>query len=288
MDAIEIPRWRVTTAPTYRPVSVAQVVDHLVLPEDGRTDKALAFLDSAIQQTQDDTARAFATQTITLYRDSFGSNRYIELPRPPLQSVTSVKYTPLATRVEVTLSTDDYLVDTESEPGRVIIKDDSDWPADELIEANGVTIVYVAGYGAKSSTATVTIASPGVFTWPAHGLINGEVVVLSTTGALPTGLTVGSSYYVVGKTLNTFQVSATFGGTAINTTGSQSGVHTISVDGRPSTMPPALCQAILLLTGDMYENREASVDVTAGNVSPQTGPVAYHRLISPHRIEVIV
>jgi hypothetical protein len=78
----------------------------------------------------------------------------------------------------------------------------------------------------KSSTVTITIATPGVVTWNAHGLGDGNTVTFSTTGALPTGLTAATKYYVVNSTTNTFQVSATSGGAAINTTGSQSGVHT--------------------------------------------------------------
>jgi hypothetical protein len=79
-----------------------------------------------------------------------------------------------------------------------------------------------------SSVVTMTIASPGVITWNAHGLVAGTAVGLSTTGALPTGLVAGTTYYVVNPTTNTFQLAATIGGAAINTSGSQSGVHTAS------------------------------------------------------------
>ena len=82
----------------------------------------------------------------------------------------------------------------------------------------------------KSSTVTMTIASPGVVTWNAHGLGDGNTVTFSTTGALPTGLTAATSYYVVNSTTNTFQVSLTLGGAAINTSGSQSGVHTAAAN----------------------------------------------------------
>lgn len=80
----------------------------------------------------------------------------------------------------------------------------------------------------KTSTFTVTIATPGVVTWTSHGLKANDPVSFTTTGALPTGLIAGTVYYIVGAsiTTNTFQVSATIGGAAINTTGSQSGVHT--------------------------------------------------------------
>lgn len=83
----------------------------------------------------------------------------------------------------------------------------------------------------KSATFTVTIASPGVATSAAHGLLNGDAVVLSTTGALPTGLAVATTYYVVNKNTNTFELSATVGGASINTTGSQSGTHTQTSSG---------------------------------------------------------
>lgn len=78
----------------------------------------------------------------------------------------------------------------------------------------------------KTSVVTVTIAAPGVFTWTGHTLQNGDAIKFSTTGALPTGITAGTTYYVVAVATNTFSVAATAGGSAITTTGSQSGVHT--------------------------------------------------------------
>ncbi|HET8870421.1 MAG TPA: hypothetical protein VFM48_08250 [Aquabacterium sp.] len=76
------------------------------------------------------------------------------------------------------------------------------------------------------STVTITVAVPGVVSWTAHGLENGREVILSTTGALPTGLTAGTTYYVVSASTNSFSLAATKGGAAIDTTGTQSGVHT--------------------------------------------------------------
>lgn len=78
----------------------------------------------------------------------------------------------------------------------------------------------------KTATITVTIASPGVVTWTAHGLSDGDPVFFTTTGALPTGITASTVYYVRSSTTNTFQLAATVGGAAINTSGSQSGTHT--------------------------------------------------------------
>ena len=43
---------------------------------------------------------------------------------------------------------------------------------------------------------TTTIANPAVFTSAIHGLVVGNQVSFATTGALPTGLTAGTAYYV--------------------------------------------------------------------------------------------
>ena len=79
----------------------------------------------------------------------------------------------------------------------------------------------------SKGTATMTIASPCVVTLTAHGLANGNKIYFTTTGALPTGISASTRYYVVNATVNTFQLSATLGGSAINTTGTQSGTHTL-------------------------------------------------------------
>lgn len=86
----------------------------------------------------------------------------------------------------------------------------------------------LALYDGNSATVTISIATPGTVSWANHGKVAGAAIKFATTGALPTGLTAGTTYYVIaaGLTANTFEVSATPGGAAINTSGTQSGVHT--------------------------------------------------------------
>lgn len=81
----------------------------------------------------------------------------------------------------------------------------------------------------KIGSVTITVASPGVFTCTAHALVPGDRVYLTTSGALPTGLATYTVYYVIasGLTANTFQLSATAGGAAIVTSGTQSGTHSL-------------------------------------------------------------
>jgi hypothetical protein len=76
------------------------------------------------------------------------------------------------------------------------------------------------------SVVTITIAAPAVVTWTDHGLSANNPIRFLTTGALPTGLAINTTYYV--KTVlspNTFTVSASAGGAAITTSGTQSGVQ---------------------------------------------------------------
>lgn len=93
--------------------------------------------------------------------------------------------------------------------------------------------------GTSMGTVTITIATPAEVTFASHGLVAGNTVQFTTTGTLPTGISVGIPYYVIstGLTTNEFQISTTLNGTAVDTTGAQSGVHTLV-----STTPTALSE----------------------------------------------
>ena len=88
--------------------------------------------------------------------------------------------------------------------------------------------------GRTGKNVTLTIASPCVVTSTNHGLRDGTGLVFSTTGALPTGITAGTTYYTRYVAANTFHLYDTeahakdTGSTTgrINTSGTQSGTHT--------------------------------------------------------------
>lgn len=102
-----------------------------------------------------------------------------------------------------------------------------------------------------TATVTISIASPGVITWTAHALSPGAIVVFTTTGALPTGLTAGTSYYVLTVIdANNFTVAATPGGTAIATSGTQSGTQTGTAQVSLSTGTPVNAVGLFLTAGD--------------------------------------
>lgn len=133
--------------------------------------------------------------------------------------------------------------------GPAMIGVEADWPmrGDPSLDGSGAIwlaedgralsrAIYAVLFGVlvpSLGTVTVTLASPGVFTTPvAHGLVPGDSVYLTTTGALPTGLAANTLYYVLTTpSATTFTLTASLTafafGVAINTSGSQSGVHTL-------------------------------------------------------------
>jgi hypothetical protein len=99
----------------------------------------------------------------------------------------------------------------------------------------GVTVKWVAAWSAltggscrASAPAGTTIAGAAtiqaaddIFRSDGHGLPNDRRVVFypSAGEALPTGVTEGADYFVINTTADTFQISLTQGGAAINLTG---------------------------------------------------------------------
>ena len=74
----------------------------------------------------------------------------IYLPRPPLQSVTSIVYTD-SEGAHYTVDADSYIADTASELGSIVLSYGASWPSVTLRPTAGVEITYVAGYGDAAS-----------------------------------------------------------------------------------------------------------------------------------------
>ena len=99
---------------------------------------------------------------------------------------------------------------------------------DKIFFGYGTTLKRWGGLNTSGETFTVTVASPGVFTITGHAYVAGDTIEFQTTGGLPTGLAVATKYYIKTVATNTFEVAATLGGSSINTSGSQSGVHSVT------------------------------------------------------------
>jgi hypothetical protein len=99
-----------------------------------------------------------------------------------------------------------------------------------VVTSNARQTVISGAVGGDAATCTISNATPGVVTHTAHGKEANTPIVFTTTGALPTGLSLLTQYYVsaTGLTANTYQVSATAGGASINTSSAGSGTHTVT------------------------------------------------------------
>jgi hypothetical protein len=75
-------------------------------------------------------------------------------------------------------------------------------------------------------TATFTVnASTDVVTSNAHGLVDGMIIQVSSTTTLPDPLAADTDYYIISATTNTFKVSTTRGGSAVDLTDTGTGTH---------------------------------------------------------------
>lgn len=136
---------KIITPPASEPVLPADAVLHCRI--DGTDENALvtALIVAAREYCEKYSGRAYITQTI---RASFdGWPRFpINLPRPPLASVSSIKYYG-DDNTEYTLDVASYFVDTDSEPGRIALAAGISLPSTTLRDINAVQVTYTAGYG---------------------------------------------------------------------------------------------------------------------------------------------
>jgi len=143
-------QWQVTTKPTTEPVTLDEVKLNSRIEIDADDDLLTSLIQTSREFCEQYQNKAYATQTITAKMDSFCSSE-IELPCPPLVSVTSIKYYDIS-GVEQTVSTTVYDIDTTSEPGKIFLKYNQTWPSDCRGHHNDVTIVYIAGYSVSSES----------------------------------------------------------------------------------------------------------------------------------------
>lgn len=142
---------RVVTAPDVEPVSLEEAKTWLRIDPDLDADNDLVagLITAARVRAELETQRALVTQTLEATADWFPDGDYaIILPRPPLQSVTSVTYTDAD---DVSQTFTDFAADIRREPGRVYPVYGELWPT-TLRQMPGVIAVrFVAGYGAAAA-----------------------------------------------------------------------------------------------------------------------------------------
>lgn len=141
---------KLATAPAAEPVSLAEAKAHLRVDVTDDDTYISALIAAARQACEQIARRSFVTQTWDLSLTCWPEENYIELPRPPLSSVSSITYVDSGGTTQ-TMSAGDYVVDTASEPGRVWLGYGKTWPSSTFRPGPAITVRFVAGYGNEAA-----------------------------------------------------------------------------------------------------------------------------------------
>lgn len=173
-------------APTEEPVSLMEARNHLRVDASDEDPLIVSLVRAARQLVESDTRRALVTQTWDYAVDydwpteedkRLGMVNRIVLPKPPVQSVTYVKYIDTS-GVEQTLAANQYLLrNGVIEPAYGVT-----WPSVREQMAT-VTVRYVCGYGAAS--AVPEQVKQAILLLVGHWFSHREAVVSGTMNELP-------------------------------------------------------------------------------------------------------
>lgn len=148
------------SGPLHEPVSADDIYGHSRIDSDVEYTYVQSIISAAREHVEDELRRTLMPSTWELTLDDWPALP-LPLPRSPLRSITSIKYTD-SSGVEATYSSANYYIDTASEPGRLMLKPNSSWPSVSLQAIAGVKVRYVAGYAdllnADSTQAAITAA----------------------------------------------------------------------------------------------------------------------------------
>jgi hypothetical protein len=126
-------------------------------------------------------------------------------------------------------------------------------------------------------TFTAVAATDVITTSADHGLVNDDTVVLTTTGTLPAGLALLTTYYVLATpAADTLTLAAVADGTIINITNTGSGTHTLtsvtSVTVNDTELNLGSVTSFVEYNDDLYMGRE-TFSITATTLAISTGLV---------------
>jgi len=151
---------RLVTAPTVEPVTLSEAKQHLRVTDDADNAYITNLIVAARQAVESGESwsleRSLINSTWRLTLDGFAARvSVIELPRPPVASITSITYDDAA-NVAQTMASNRYRLLSDAEPARVMPVYNDEWP--EAISYPGsVRITYVSGYGATAATVPQAI-----------------------------------------------------------------------------------------------------------------------------------
>jgi len=136
---------KLITGPTVEPVTLEEAKTHLRVDITDDDNLITALIKTAREYCENFQNKAYYTQTWELVLDKFPAENYIKIPKPPLQSVTSVIYKDNE-GTETTLDASKYIADTDSEPGRIVLAYGESWPSFTPYPVGAVRIRFTTGH----------------------------------------------------------------------------------------------------------------------------------------------
>ena len=155
------------TEPASEPITLAEAKSYLRVDSSGDDALITSLISTARKLCEEHTQRAFMTQTYNLFLDALEDvddglwegirtgayinyyKNYIELPMPPVVSVSHIK-TYDDNDTATTFSADNYYVDNARQPARVVLRTGETFPT-ALRVANAIEVRYVTGYSSASA-----------------------------------------------------------------------------------------------------------------------------------------
>jgi len=167
---------RLITAPTIQPVTLEEVKSHCRISfADDDTILAI-YIATATAMAEQILQRKLITQTWKMWLDQWPG--HITPLFGDLQSVTHVKYTDLD-EIQTTVPTTVYAVDSNSVPGRIVLKYGQSWPSTPLSLVNPIEVQFITGFGATTATVPQPIRN-AVLLLAAHFYENREQYLISS------------------------------------------------------------------------------------------------------------
>jgi uncharacterized phiE125 gp8 family phage protein len=132
------------TAATGNPVTLTEARLFLRNPSTSEDPLISSFITVATNDAQNELNRAIMKQTLKFHYARWPYGTAWPLPFPPLVSVTHVKYITSSGSTE-TMSSNDYIVDTVSRQGRLVLRSTAAWPASTLWPNLPIYVTAVCG-----------------------------------------------------------------------------------------------------------------------------------------------
>lgn len=158
---------KLVTLPDKEPASLEEVKKHLRIDGNNEDDLITNLITAAREIAENFTGRALMPQSLEYVLDDFPRNysdsetytrfksdnfnsikrkiNEILVPKTPVISVNSIKYTD-STGLITTWDSGEYLVDSDSEPCRIVPKIAGGWPSFIPAQINSVRINFTCGY----------------------------------------------------------------------------------------------------------------------------------------------